>query len=255
MLQPGVDMTDCAQRRKSLRAIALLFAFVAGLGGCNSGAGDGVAVSAPDNRAQLAATKAADGSSGASGPNYVIGAADLLKINVFQAPDLSKTVLVAADGSINLPLIGTVPAAGRSASDLETEIQKRLATSYLRKPQVSVMVAEYNSARVTVEGAVKAPGVFPMRGKTSLIGAIALAGGLDNNMSSDSVTVLRSVDGARQRLAYNLSDIRGGRSSDPEIVPGDVVVVEDSTAKVGFSYFQRVAPVVGTGQAVQGVVR
>ncbi len=250
-------MTCSGSFAKHMGAVALLAALTAG--GCNGVPADGVAVSTPDSRVQAGPGKPSGETSSApkaSTPSYVIGPMDLLQVNVFQAAELSKLVPVAEDGAINLPLIGSMQAAGKSTSDLEADIQKRLAASYLRKPQVSVMVAEYNSARVTVEGAVKSPGVFPLRGKSTLVGAIALAGGLDRDMSSDNVSVFRNVDGARKRIAYDLSAIRAGQTEDPEIAPGDVVVVEDSTAKVGFSYFQKLSPVANTGRsAVQGAIK
>jgi polysaccharide biosynthesis/export protein len=95
---------------------------------------------------------------------YKVGALDVLDISVFKAPELSKSVQVADSGTINLPLINDVQVVGRTAQEIERDIAAKLGANYLQKPQVTVYVKEYNSQRVTVEGAVKKPGVFPVRG-------------------------------------------------------------------------------------------
>jgi polysaccharide export outer membrane protein len=128
---------------------------------------------------------------------YLIGPQDVLDITVFQAPDLSKTVLVANDGAINLPLVGQVPAAGKSPSELERDIERRLNARFLKSAQVTITVKEYNSQRITVEGAVRNPGVFPWRGGETLMQVIARSGGLDSNIASDNIVVFRTINGAR----------------------------------------------------------
>src|SRR5262245_14115541 len=91
---------------------------------------------------------------------YRIGPLDVLDVSVFQAPDLSKTVEVADNGMVDLPLIGETPAAGKTASELQRDLSAKLGAKYLQNPQVSVRVVEYNSNRVTVSGAIRSPGVF-----------------------------------------------------------------------------------------------
>ncbi|WP_363349389.1 polysaccharide biosynthesis/export family protein [Methylocystis echinoides] len=232
--------------------VAVVSAVIAGLGGCNGMPGDGASMASPD-QPQTAAAKVESRVVAASkpgGPSYMIGPMDVVQITVFKAPDLSRAVPVAEDGTINLPLIGATPAAGKTSADLEREIQKRLDAGYMRSPQVTVVVTEYNSRRVTVEGAVKTPGVYPLRGRDTLEQAIAKAGGLDRNMASDSVTVFRNVDGQRSMIPYDLAAIRSGQADDPEVAPGDVIVVGDSALKVGMSYFQQLNPVGQTGLSV-----
>ena len=92
---------------------------------------------------------------------------------------MSKSVQVADSGTINLPLVGEVPAAGMTAQDVERSLTRKLGAKYLQNPQVTVYVREYNSQRVTIEGAVKSQGVYPIRGRSSLMQMIATAGGLD----------------------------------------------------------------------------
>lgn len=230
---------------RTLAAMGLAIATIAFLGGCNGVPGDGAGMATPDQPA-LTAAKVGNrraSSSDPGSPSYLIGPMDVLQITVFKAPDLSKDIPVAEDGSINLPLIGPTRAAGRSTADLEQEIQKRLDAGYMRSPQVNVMVKEYNSSRITVEGAVKKPGVFPLQGRSTLDQAIAKAGGVDRETASDSVSVFRNVDGVRTMIQYDLGAIHSGQAEDPEVAAGDLVVVGDSTAKVGLNYILQVSPV------------
>lgn len=176
---------------------------------------------------------------------YKIGPQDLLEVSVFKVPELSKSVQVADTGTVNLPLVGEVPAAGRTAQDVERDLTKKLGAKYLQSPQVTVLVKEYNSQRVTVEGAVKKPGVFPLRGQTSLLQSIATAGGLDTNVASSEVVVFRRANGKRAAAKFNLDDIKSGQADDPELAAGDVVVVADSALKAAFSNFIKAIPAAG----------
>ncbi len=109
---------------------------------------------------------------------YRIGPLDVLDISVFQVPDLTKTVQVEQTGAVNLPLVGEVPAAGKTAQEVERDLTARLGAQYLKDPQVTVSVKESNSQRITITGAVKNPGVYTIKGRTSLIQVVAMAGGL-----------------------------------------------------------------------------
>ena len=120
---------------------------------------------------------------------YKIGPQDILDISVFQAPDLSKTVEVADNGTIDFPLIGETPASGKTAQEVQRDLSSRLGAKYLQNPQVKVRVKEFNSNRVTVSGAVKSPGVFPYKGET-LFQFVTMAGGLAFEANS-MVLVLR----------------------------------------------------------------
>ena len=146
---------------------------------------------------------------------YKIGPHDVLDISVFKVPELTRSVQVADTGTINLPLVGEVRAAGRTAQELERDLAQKLGAKYLQSPQVTVFVKEYNSQRVTIEGAVKKPGVYPIRSKTSLLQLIAMADGLD--ASSDStVVVFRQIDGKRIAARFDIDQIRTGQ---PRIQP------------------------------------
>lgn len=113
--------------------------------------------------------------------DYLIGPMDVLDISVYQVPDLAKTVQVGDDGSINYPLLGEVPASGKTAHGLERELQAKLGAKFIRSPQVTVFVKESNSQRVTIEGSVKTSGVLPLKGRTTLMQVLAMSGGVDQD--------------------------------------------------------------------------
>jgi polysaccharide biosynthesis/export protein len=151
---------------------------------------------------------------------------------VFKVPDLAKTVQVNEDGSINYPLIGEVPAAGKTAHELEQDLTAKLGAKFLRNPQVTVLIKEYNSQRVTVEGSVKTSGVYSIKGNTSLMQVIAMAGDVDSATDSGDVVVFRTISGARSAARFDIDSIKAGKSDDPPVQPGDVIVVDSSATKV-----------------------
>ena len=161
-------------------------------------------------------------------PDYRIGALDLLQISVFQLEDLDREVRVNSSGMVSLPLIGAVAAGGRTVAELEKEIARRLSESYLQNPQVSVFVKEFTSQRVTVEGAVTKPGIFPITGKTSLLQAIAMSEGLTPLADAQSVIVFRTIEGQRMAALFDLKAIRAGEAEDPLIYGDDIIVVDQS---------------------------
>ncbi|MBU1325349.1 MAG: polysaccharide export protein [Alphaproteobacteria bacterium] len=160
---------------------------------------------------------------------YRIGPADLLRIAVFQVPDLSfDKIRVDSSGNVQMPLIGSVQAAGLTASELSDEIGTRLAERYLRNPQVTVTIEEAASQKVTVDGAVTQPGVYEMRGRTTLLQAVAMARGPLREADIKQVAVFREVDGQRMVAVFNLEAIRDGRDVDPTIYGDDIIVVDIS---------------------------
>lgn len=173
---------------------------------------------------------------------YKIGPQDTLEIAVFKVPELGRTVQVADTGTINLPLLGEVPAAGKTARELERDLTKRLVVRYLQSPQVMVQVREYFSQRVTVEGAVRNPGVHVLKAKTTLLQLMAISGGLDQS-SDSTVVVFRQTDGKRYAGRFEIDSIRKGQSDDPHIVAGDVVVANSSALKSAWGDFMKALPV------------
>jgi polysaccharide biosynthesis/export protein len=189
----------------------------------------------PGSVHSAAASQAADALTSVAKPgnaSYKIGPLDVVDVSVFNVPDLAKTVQVAEDGTINYPLIGEVPAAGKTAHELEQALTAKLGAKFLRNPQVTVLIKEYNSQRVTVEGSVKSSGVYAIKGSTSLMQVIAMAGDVDSNTDSGDIVVFRTIDGARSAARFDIDAIKAGKSEDPQVQPGDVVVVDSSATKV-----------------------
>ena len=176
---------------------------------------------------------------------YRIGPFDVLDISVFQVEELTKSVQVADGGTINLPLVGEVRVAGKTAQEVERDLTSMLGAEYLQNPQVTVFVKEYNSSNVTITGAVKKPGVYPIRGKTTLSQVVALAGDFDAG-SDSSVLVLREQGGKRLAGKFDMSAIRQGNAQDPSLEGGDQIVAGSSAIKKGFNTILRALPLVGT---------
>ena len=194
---------------------------------------------------QSASVQAAGFSSGATGGSYRIGPFDVLDITVFQVPELTKSVQVGDNGLINLPLVGEVNVGGKTPNEVERDLTARLGAQYLQNPQVSVYVKEYNSQSVTISGAVNKPGVYPIKGKTSLMQAIAMAGDLTPN-SDSNILILRQNDGKRMAGRFDLSAIQNGRADDPTLQAGDQIVAGSSAIKKGFNTILRALPLIGT---------
>jgi polysaccharide export outer membrane protein len=173
---------------------------------------------------------------------YLIGALDVLEISVFKVPELSKSVQVADTGTINLPLVGEVQAAGKTANEIEKNLTQQLGAKYVKSPQVTVYVKEHNSQRVTIEGAVKKPGVYPIRGTLSLLQLVATAEGVDKDLYSKDVTVFRTVDGKRTPEVFDIDQIREGKADDPPLHQGDVIVVDTSAAKMALQNTLKIVP-------------
>lgn len=173
---------------------------------------------------------------------YKIGPLDVLEVSVFKVPELSKTVQVADTGSINLPLVGEISAAGLTAQDVERDLTKKLGAKYLQNPQVNVFVKEYNSQRVTIEGAVKKPGVYPIRGKSTLLQIIATAEGI-TEVAQDDIVVFRETNGKRTAAKFSIAEIREGKSDDPMLQQGDTIVVGTSALAVGYQNLLKALPI------------
>jgi polysaccharide biosynthesis/export protein len=162
---------------------------------------------------------------------YRIGPQDLLEIQVFQSEQLSRTVRVNSNGLISLPMAGAIKAGGLTGQELEAALVERLAATYMQDPQVSVFIKEYTSQRVTIEGYVKKAGIYPLRGRTTLIQAIAMAEGMDSIADLSEVRVFRNVDGEKSVLVFNVESIRAGKAEDPVVRGDDIIEVDSSTSK------------------------
>lgn len=164
---------------------------------------------------------------------YQIGVGDKLSLRVFQVPDLSFDELtVDTSGNIQMPLIGAVQASGLTSAQLSAAVAERLSAQYLRNPQVTVTVTEAASQKITVDGAVTKPGVYTMRGTTSLLQAVAMAEGPSRVADLSKVAVFRTIDGQRSVALFDLSAIRQGRAEDPRVLGDDIIVVDTSRMSV-----------------------
>lgn len=180
--------------------------------------------------------------------DYQIAPDDVLRIQIYHEPDLSlEDARVTAAGQVRMPLIGDVPVAGLSAGEAADVIAGRLGDRYLVSPQVTVFVKQAVARRITVDGEVREPGLFPFAGRIGLIQAVAMAKGPTRAASLGQVVVVRQVQGERQAAMFDLGAIRKGAAPDPEILPGDLVIVGLSRAKAILGGTLLAAPAVAAG--------
>ena len=159
--------------------------------------------------------------------DYVIGADDVLAVNVWKEEEISREVPVRPDGKVSLPLIGDVQASGLTPQQLQQSIRSRLAT-YLVNPTVTVMVREARSRRFNVVGEVEHPGSYMLAQPLTVLDALAMAGGFRDFAKTSNIYVLRlHSDGTHERLGFNYKQVISGRDLAQNIAlqPGDTVVV------------------------------
>ena len=177
---------------------------------------------------------------------YHLGPFDKLAIAVFGIPELSGTFQVDASGSLAVPLVGSIRAAGMTPAELTDKIVAGLRQSHVRDPRVTVNIEEAASQQFTVDGQVTQPGSYPVMGNLSLMRAVAAAKGTSEFARLDDVVVFRTVGGKPMAALYNLGAIRRGLYPDPRIYANDVVIVGDSKARRMFQKFLQVAPLLST---------
>jgi polysaccharide export outer membrane protein len=175
------------------------------------------AASAPDESKAVAAT---------TDPAYVIGEEDVLSINVWKDPEVSRTVPVRPDGKISLPLINDVQAAGLSPTQLGMAITEKLR-KFMADPQVTVIVTQINSRRVYIVGEVNRAGAFPMLPNMTVLQALSSAGGFTQFANLKGIYVLRSESGKQTKFPFNYKDVIKGQRTEQNIVlkAGDTIVV------------------------------
>ncbi|HEY0042989.1 MAG TPA: polysaccharide biosynthesis/export family protein [Allosphingosinicella sp.] len=209
--------------RLMLLAAILLAAFA--LSGCAGGRGGSVPYEpanfvAPDVQAEPVASS-----------SQPIGALDTLQINVFQVQSLTGDFRVDQAGQIDYPLIGGVQAQGRTTKELGDMLATRLSEKYLQAPQVTVAIKERAEQNVTVDGNVALPGVFKIKGPTTLMQAIAMAKGTTPDANPSRVIVFRTIRGEQTAGAFDLADIRRAKAEDPVIYGNDIIIVDGSRAR------------------------
>lgn len=170
--------------------------------------------------------------------DYRIGPLDVLDVSVFGVPDLSGTLTVNASGNIEMPLVGTVAAGGKSLDQLKADLTRQLGEKYLQSPQVTITVKDAISQQVTVGGAVSKPGIYSTTGHTTLLQVMAMAGGLDQMADPQGVLVFRKIDGKREVAKFDYSAISRGSGPDPIVAGGDVVMVDQSGFKTSMGFLR-----------------
>lgn len=159
--------------------------------------------------------------------NFIIGNDDVLAISVWNEPNMTKSVPVRSDGKISLPLVGEIQAAGRTPMQLELDITEKLK-NFITAPQVNVIVQQVNSRKFNVLGEVGRPGSYALTTSTTVMDAIALAGGFRDFAKKSNVYVLRkSRDGSESKLKFNYKDFIKGKNPDQNVKlePNDTIIV------------------------------
>jgi polysaccharide export outer membrane protein len=157
---------------------------------------------------------------------FIIGNDDVLAINVWKEPDITRSVPVRSDGKISLPLAGEVQASGLTPLALEKEIAAKLK-NFIAEPEVTVMVQQVNSQKFNILGQVARPGSYLISNSTTVLDAIALAGGFRDFAKKKSIYVLRQNSGGEARLPFNYKAVSQGKdmSQNVRLQPGDTVII------------------------------
>ncbi|MCW6537280.1 polysaccharide biosynthesis/export family protein [Sphingomonas lycopersici] len=172
----------------------------------------------------------------------LIGPLDLIQVDVFNVPELSREIQVDASGKIVMPLIGEIDARGRTAGELSKTIEAALRGRYVRRPEVTVNIKNSVSQVVTIDGQVVEPGLYPVTNQMTLLRAIASAKGLSEFARQEDVVILRTVEGRKMAGLYDMGSIRRGLYADPPIYANDVIVVGDSPQRRLFRDLVAVSP-------------
>lgn len=167
--------------------------------------------------------------------DYRISGNDLIDVDLPDIDSVKRTLRVNAAGFVSLPLIGPVQIAGLTSEEAEQRIAERYKEKYLQNPQVSVFIKEFTAERITVDGAVAKPGIYPLTGQITLLRVLALAGGFGPIADSSAVVLFRVDETTKKRemLTFDVEKIRAGKSEDPLVKGDDLIVVQrDSTRRL-----------------------
>jgi polysaccharide biosynthesis/export protein len=179
----------------------------------------------PSNTGHLGAASTADSQIVAVTSQFTLGAADVIRVNVWKNTDLSQTVTVGPDGFVSLPLLGDVHVAGMTANQVAQDLSSRLS-SYVVSAQVTVSVVDIRSRQVYVTGQVGKPGGYPLIAPTTVLQLLAQAGGLNTFANRKGILILRGTKGDIQRLKFNyINAVRGDVKQNINLQPGDTVIV------------------------------
>jgi polysaccharide biosynthesis/export protein len=197
-----------------------------------------LAVASGDGRGQVSKIKpdAAPATASSSAPSpgvarldpvvdYIIGPDDVLAVNVWKEPELSRSVTVRPDGKITLPLLKDIQASGTTPEQLQDRIEKGLS-EFVAKPVVTVILQEQKSHKFNVLGQVQKPGSYPLNSAMTVLDAIAIAGGLREWAKVNSIYVLRETSpGIRKKMPFHYNEVVKGSGPDVQLQTKDTVVV------------------------------
>lgn len=212
---PSFALTGTAVSPWRRLSLVLLFGALAAVAACGPPGGSGDQLpEMPETKVLLAGA--------------TLGVDDVIAVRVYQEKELSATYRIAPDGSFDFPMIGRVQASGLTSSELSAAIMQRLKDGYLRDPQVSVFVKEFNSKKVFVLGLVNKPGTFTYTDKMTIVQAVTLAGGLKPLAAKNDLVLTRVVDGEERKFKVPFEAIGLGRQPNVVLQPGDIVFVPES---------------------------
>lgn len=195
-----------------LRVVVVVVAVAFGAGGATCGLEDARTLPPPD----LEKTE-------------VLGVGDVVEVRIFGEADLSGTHQISEQGTIRLPLVGAILAAGISPDELSASIAAAYSAQYLKRAEVSLFVKERNSQKVFVLGQVGKPGPVAIAGRRiTVIEAIAQAGGTSKLADASRVVLTREKDGKQLRVAVDVAAIGKGQAPDIEMQPGDILFVPET---------------------------
>jgi polysaccharide export outer membrane protein len=157
-----------------------------------------------------------------------LGAGDVIEVRVYREAELSGIYQVGSDGVVVFPLCQRVQVANLTANTAADRFRDCLAAGFMRDPQVTVVVREYNSKKVFVFGEVQKPGTFPFQDGMSVVQAVTLAGGFTRTAAQNSTSVTRRVNGVESKIRVNVQDIALGKAPNFTLEPGDIVFVPES---------------------------
>ena len=202
-----------------LRLVPFLLSALVVFAGCKGPRGTGGATLRADEVPQANAPAAS---------STTLGPGDLIEVRVFEEADLSGPYRVAPGGTIDFPLCGKLKIAGLNTSATADVLTRCLGEKYLKHPQVSVLLREYNSKKIFVFGEVQKPGTFPYEEDMSIIQAITMAGGFTKVASKNDIAVTRQVEGRETKIRVPVADIGTGREKNFRLQPGDIVFIPES---------------------------
>ena len=163
------------------------------------------------------------GSAPVDGKSYVIGAEDIIGIQVWQVREMTGQYLVRPDGKVSVPLVGDVQAAGKTPQDVSAELVDLLKKKYINSPDVTVSILQVNSKKYYIHGEVNNPGAFPLIVPTTVLEGLANAHGFRDFANVKKIRIMRG----KEQLKFNYKDVTRGKSIEQNVYlqPGDEIIV------------------------------